>query len=241
MISFPLHNKQSNAFWILVRALRDFIENEGKGYLPLPGIIPDMTADTASYINLQNIYRAQAQQDSDIIFRRAQEYLKGLDMPSDLITENDARLFCREASTLHVLRGSKIADEYEKGSNSNKISDGLEMNETLMGFYVVLRALDRFVLENGSAPGEHQIETDTAWLKTHVSKLLSEWGISNLVSDDIIHEVCRYGGAEIHGISAFIGGCAAQEIIKIITKQYKPINNTLIYNGILSETSVFDL
>lgn len=232
---------QSNAFWILARALRDFLNNEGNGYLPLSGIIPDMTADTSSYINLQNIYRAQAQHDSDIIFRRAQGFLKELDMPSELITEKDALLFCREASSLNVLHGSKLADEYEKGHNSNKISDGLEMNEIMMGFYVVLRALDRFVLEHGSAPGEHQIETDTAWLKTQVSKLLNEWGITNSVSDDIVHEVCRYGGVEIHGISAFIGGCVAQEVIKIITKQYKPINNTFIYNGITSETAGFTL
>lgn len=232
---------QSNAFWILARALRDFIINEGNNFLPLPGIIPDMTADTSSYINLQNIYRAQAQHDSDIIFRRAQEFLKDLNMPSELITEKDTLLFCREAASLHVLRGSKIADEYEKGCNSNIISNGLEMNETMMGFYIVFRALDRFILEHGSAPGEHQIETDTAWLKTHVCKLLSEWGITNPVSDDIVHEVCRYGGVEVHGISAFIGGCVSQEVIKIITKQYKPINNTFIYNGITSETAVFTL
>lgn len=38
-----------------------------------------------------------------------------------------------------------------------------------------------------------------------------------------------------------IGGCVAQEIIKLITKQYIPINNTFIYNAITSETAVFNL
>lgn len=29
------------------------------------------------------------------------------------------------------------------------------------------------------------------------------------------------------------GGCVAQEIIKLITKQYKPVNNTFIYNAMI--------
>lgn len=47
--------KCSNTFWIMARSVKDFVENEGNGWLPLPGILPDMTAETASYINLQNM------------------------------------------------------------------------------------------------------------------------------------------------------------------------------------------
>lgn len=42
----------------------------------------------------------------------------------------------------------------------------------------------------------------------------------------------RYGGAELHTIGAFVGGVAAQEVIKIVTHQYVPFSNTYIYNGI---------
>jgi hypothetical protein len=42
---------------------------------------------------------------------------------------------------------------------------------------------------------------------------------------------CRYGAAELHTISSFIGGAAAQEAIKIITRQFVPFNNTYIYNA----------
>lgn len=47
--------KGSKSFWIMARAVKDFVENEGNGWLPLPGILPDMTAETAFYINLQNV------------------------------------------------------------------------------------------------------------------------------------------------------------------------------------------
>lgn len=36
--------------------MRDFIDNEGKGLLPLKGNLSDMTADTEKYIALQQMY-----------------------------------------------------------------------------------------------------------------------------------------------------------------------------------------
>lgn len=232
-------NKQSTPFWILARAVKDFVETEGKGWLPLPGVIPDMTADTASYINLQNIYRAQALHDADIVYRRAQQLLKELDKPSDTITEKDVKIICREAASLAVIRGTKISDEYDKGYRATSIARGLETPNTLVEHYVILRAMERFKTEYGSTPGESEVETDTARIKGIACRLLNEWGITAQISDDLAHELCRYGGHEVHSISAYVGGCVAHELIKLITKQYKPINNTFIYNAITSETDVY--
>lgn len=39
----------------------------------------------------------------------------------------------------------------------------------------------------------------------------------------------------------FPGGCIAQETIKFITGQYKPVNNTFIYDAITSSTATFSL
>lgn len=38
-----------------------------------------------------------------------------------------------------------------------------------------------------------------------ISKLLNEWGCGTLAKDDYVHEICRYGGAELHSVSSFIG------------------------------------
>lgn len=232
-------NKNSSPFWIMTRALRDFLEKEGNGYLPLPGIIPDMSAETSLYINLQNIYRAKALHDADSVFRRVQELLKELNKSSDWISESDVRLFCREAADLAVIRGTKISDEYEKGSKMTKIADELENPDSLMGHYVVLRAMERFQSEHGYTPGEVQIETDTARIKSQAGKLLNDWAINTQLNDDLYHEMCRYGGAEIHSISAFLGGCVAHELIKMVTRQFKPFNNTIIYDGITSQTATY--
>jgi amyloid beta precursor protein binding protein 1 len=54
----------------------------------------------------------------------------------------------------------------------------------------------------------------------------------------IAEEVARANGGELHNISAMTGGMVSQEVIKIITKQYIPIDNTCIFDGINSRTQV---
>ncbi|XP_017466889.1 PREDICTED: nedd8-activating enzyme E1 regulatory subunit [Rhagoletis zephyria] len=234
-------NKQSNPFWIMVKALKEFVENDNNGLLPLPGVLPDMTADTEPYITLQNIYRQQALNDADNVYRKCQKYLKELGLPEDTISEKTVRLFCREAAGLAVMRGTKISDENAKSSNVLSIVDDLEIQGTLSELYVALRAYERFVSECGNVPGECYVENDVKELKTVASKMLSDWGVHASISDDLIHEICRFGGSEIHSISAFVGGCVAQEVIKIVTKQYKPIDNSFLYNAITSETATLKL
>lgn len=54
-------------------------------------------------------------------------------------------------------------------------------------------------------------------------------------------EVARARGGELHNISALTGGMVSQEVIKIITKQYIPVDNTCIFDGIASRTQVLRL
>lgn len=201
-----------------------------------------MTASTEHYINLQNLYRAQARCDADRVYRHAQKHLAELMLPADFVTEKDVQLFTREVASVGLLRGTRIADEYGRSHKAASIAVELEMPNSLMGHYVVLRAMDRFRSEHGCDPGELYVEVDTARIKSIAAKLMAEWGFNAAVlSDDLAHELCRYGGAEIHSVSAFMGGCVAHELIKLITKQYRPIDNTFIYNAISSETAVFRL
>ena len=47
--------KEKNAFWIVARAIKEFVGKEGNGALPLRGSLPDMTSDSQRYIALQNV------------------------------------------------------------------------------------------------------------------------------------------------------------------------------------------
>lgn len=188
-----------------MRSVKDFIEQDNNGWNPLAGTIPDMTADTENYINLQNVYRQKALHDADLVYKRAQQHLRELNLPSELITDKEVKLFCREFSSIVSLKGTCIADEYEKPS-VNVIAGEIEgAPNSLMMIYIALRALDKFESEHGTSPGDIYVESDTARIKSIAYKFLSEWGITAPFSDEWAHELCRYGGAEIHTVSAFMG------------------------------------
>lgn len=74
-----------------------------------------------------------------------------------------------------------------------------------MEYYVAFRSFEKFQTEYGYIPGECSVETDIARFKTVAGKMLSDWGVHTPLSDDLVHELCRYGGAELHSVSAFIG------------------------------------
>ncbi|XP_014218170.1 NEDD8-activating enzyme E1 regulatory subunit [Copidosoma floridanum] len=228
-----LHAK-STTFWIIAKAIRDFMENEGNGLLPLKGALPDMISDTEKYVTIQQLYHKQAVADVEAVWRRTLQLLRQLGKSSDSINETDVKLYCRHADELRVQRGTSVADEYDpKLINANEIAQSLENSESLMVYYVALRGVEKFYTEYNAYPGEFDdhVEPDIVKLKACVSKLLGEWGLGALVKDDYIHELCRFGGAELHSVSSTIGGAAAHEIIKLITHQYKPINNTFIYDA----------
>lgn len=233
---------KSSSFWIIAKAVRDFVENEGNGLLPLKGTLPDMIADTEKYITLQQIYHKQALTDTEAVWRRTLQLLRQLGKPSDSISEKDVKLFCRHASNIHVERGTCIANEYDaKCFDTNNIVQNLENPESMMIYYVVLRGVEKFQAEYNSYPGEFddQVEPDIVKLKACITKLLSEWGCGSLAKDDYVHEFCRFGGSELHSVSAFLGGLAAQEVIKFVTNQYKPVHNTFIYDAVTSNSATF--
>jgi amyloid beta precursor protein binding protein 1 len=51
----------------------------------------------------------------------------------------------------------------------------------------------------------------------------------------------QMAGVEIHTTAALMGGIVAQEAIKIITHQYVPLQNTLLFDGIQSGSASFVL
>jgi len=224
-------------FWILAHALRDFVAKEDR--LPVSGVIPDMFSDSERFIKLQNIYREKAGQDAEIIQRKVHQVLESLGRPSDSISETEIRRFCRESRFLRIQRGSNLSDEF----SSNNFNLNLDDPESDGLYYLVLRAVDRYMTEFGTSPGltEADIELDIGRLKTITSAMLGQMGLNTAPQgiDEHIHEVCRYGGAELHSVAAFLGGCAAHECVKLLTGQYLPLDNLVLYNAVTGHVSSF--
>ena len=65
-------------------------------------------------------------------------------------------------------------------------------------------------------------------------------GADSIMDDKYSAEMVRFSDAKIHTVSAFLGGVASQEIIKILIKQYTIFNATLIYDGINGRVQTFE-
>lgn len=65
--------------------------------------------------------------------------------------------------------------------------------------------------------------------------------VGNARAAQVAQEVSRAAGGELHNVSAVTGGMVAQEVIKIVTKQYIPVDNTCIFDGIESRCQVLRL
>jgi amyloid beta precursor protein binding protein 1 len=62
---------------------------------------------------------------------------------------------------------------------------------------------------------------------------------NELIPSEILHEICRYGASEPHVIAAILGGTVAQEVIKLSTHQYIPVDNSLIFDGHSQQARTF--
>ncbi|KAE8608368.1 hypothetical protein XENTR_v10011485 [Xenopus tropicalis] len=235
---------QSTSFWILARAVKEFMTVEGKGNLPLRGTIPDMIADSDKFIKLQNIYREKAKKDASAVESCVSKLLQSVGRPPESISEREIRLFCRNCAFLRVVRCRSLEEEYGLDTaKKDDIVSLMENQDNEIVLYLMLRAVDRFQKQLGRYPGiyNYQIEGDIGKLKSCLNGLLQEYGLSLTVKDEYIQEFCRYGAAEPHTVASFLGGAAAQEAIKIITKQFVIFNNTFIYNAMLQTSATFQL
>lgn len=229
---------KASAFWLLARALREFVVNEGHGRLPVRGSIPDMTSTSSMYIDLSRVYQSRAQQDKEAIKNHLNQILLSLGKSCNYISEEEVSLFCRNSAFLRVLKYRSIEEELENPDGST-LSTHLENSESDVIYYVLVRAAEQFYGMYHFYPGDgvEGIEADVVKLKLITASLLQKWQLSAAsIHDDHVTEFCRYGAGEVHSVAAFVGGVAAQEVIKIITHQFVPLNNTLIYNAATAST-----
>ncbi|KAF2284952.1 hypothetical protein GH714_032989 [Hevea brasiliensis] len=205
----------------MLAALKEFIVNEGGGEAPLEGSIPDMTSSTELYVNLQKIYQAKAEADYLIIEQRVKNILKKIGRDPDGISKTMIKSFCKNARKLKVCRYRLLEDEFSNPSLpqlQKYLTD--EDYSVAMGFYILLRAVDRFTANYNSFPGQFdgEMDEDISRLKTTAVGLLSDLGCNGSpLTEDLINEMCRFGASELHAVAAFIGGVASQEVIKILS------------------------
>ena len=184
-------NRNSSPFWILLKALSDFVQEFG--VLPLSGVIPDMKADTESFICLQKIYHTKAKQDVEWIKNRAYQICDNLGISLDKVPTDLIQRFCKNSSSLNVIRTSCLSQEYTPSIEKSKLySNHLSDNDNHFVYYLLFRALDKFRAIHHRYPGDHHdnIDFDTASFRKCLNGILLDYGInSSLISDDYVQEM----------------------------------------------------
>lgn len=207
-------------FWVIAAAIRSFCGSHG--VLPLPGSLPDMKAKSADYVKLQSIYKNKARKDVAAVTESVRETERALGRKK-AIPDGEIEAFCKNAAHVKVLEGSLLPQlRIDDGDmeTSNRVRAELQNPDSRLPILLAF--------ENGG--------------RARLGEMIANNDESDLEElDNIYAEVDRVEGRELHNISSLTGGMVAQEAIKIITRQYVPVDNTCIYDGIKGSTLVLKL
>lgn len=211
-----------------------------------------MKAQSKVYIQLQGIYKAKALRDIAEVLETAR-----LASGGDTVDVGEVELFCKNAAFVKLIDAGGASDDrlatvvgkscFLSGLNTRLKQDpfvlicateeeiandanaeAMMMPLSLVPIYLALSATS----QNAQASSEEILKT--------ISDVVPDAN-SNERLVKASQEVARANGGELHNTSALTGGMVAQEMIKIITKQYIPVDNTCIFDGISSRCQVLRL
>jgi len=235
----------ASEFSALLRGLQKFM-SLNNGQVPHKGEIPDMVSTTAYFVEMQKLYEAKALQDKDQLKTYANEARAAHGLAP--VSEQVLSIFCKNVFDVtrcvrRSIYGESVSPNVEEMKNAMwDLSTPPEQTPILWHF--TLQAANQFYQENGRYPGQIagntekdlQPDIDQVWdiLQNMAVRLgmTEELIAAGLLGRAHAQEIVRYGAVEMHNISAIIGGISAQEVVKVVTHQYVPIDNTYIYNGI---------
>ncbi|KAG6015828.1 hypothetical protein E4U54_002884 [Claviceps lovelessii] len=214
-------------FWIISKAVQLFYQKHQE--LPLPGGLPDMKALSKVYIELQSIYRSKSRRDVDEVMNFIRTVPEG-----SRITREEVELFCKNARFIKLLQGSHNAP-----SNHEIIQKELASDEIMAGAgsQVSLSLVPIFLVLQTSALAPEASTEEVIELIANFAPELR--GNPRLLQ--VAREVSRSNCKELHNTAAVMGGMIAQEMIKVITRQYTPIENVCILDGIESRCQILRL
>lgn len=224
-------SQRDDYFWFLAHGLRRFKEETGE--MPLSGDIPDFTATTPMYLELQGIFAAKGAEDAASVQAFVAAALTAAGRPAEEATLASVRDVTKHAWQLNYIEYTTIAGDWGAGSTVDpsaltnttdydasyqpKWADGLL-------WYIALRAQLAAAAKGGDLGAAAAALLPAAG--SLALPLTAETVAPYLV------EVARGGGLEIVTTASIVGAVAAQECIKLIQNRRVPIQHTLVYDGL---------
>ncbi|EEA05399.1 thif family protein [Cryptosporidium muris RN66] len=229
---------------LILHAINLFYK-EYKRY-PVCEKLPDMTSCTSLYLKLQSIYKDQFAKDIDIIYTLICTKYQDINQ----ITKYEIKDLCDHLYTFVPVKYNNIYLSCDSNFNTltfkNELMeyDSVEnyKNQSLLAYYLILESRELFNQKYGRYP-KNSIED----LNEVINIIVTYLDKINLNIDifcpnkDLIKQVIGFETSQIQTTACFIGAIASQEIIKIITNKFVPLNNTLIWSGVSCKCSAFKL
>jgi len=245
---------EKGRFWLCAAALKKFYDTHGA--MPVAGSIPDMTSLPRYYLALQRVYQAKAQGDLGKFKACLQEVLTERGVAgADWMAKNEAEVvtFCKHANFLEVTKGKSFKAGLANYEAPEEFEWELHDPETSHLWYLGTRVIEEFRAEKGynagllteddssflSAEAKQRAVEELEWLKEKLNGYVSKSTPDKAADDRYVKELLRFADSKLHTVSAFLGGIASQEIIKILIKQYTTFNSTLVYDGIHGRCQVY--
>ncbi|KAF5381797.1 hypothetical protein D9615_005556 [Tricholomella constricta] len=195
----------SPPFFHLLSTLQKFTL-EPPHTLPLTSTLPDMKASTNHYIHLQKLYKARAEEEKA-------KFKSLLTIPID---DSVVDSFVKNSHALKVLRGSKWG---ALDADHTLLANAIASSPKQTAIHMSLSALSALnVKQPTTAPTVEALTAEAQALLPPGTTLPDEFS-------DAVGEIARAPTADLPNTAALLGGLVAQEVIKVITKQYVPINS----------------
>lgn len=210
-----------------------------------------MKAQSSIYVKLQSLYKAKARQDISDVMSIIRTINGG-----EQVNQAEVELFCRNAKFIKLVLGPEDAPSINSIVGTSKQETVVTLTGGLMSANNGIWYLENELLNDELAVAAGP-EIPTSLLPIYLALRASTFA-SRVSAEDIVEsvttsvpslsgnkrllqiaeEIIRSNLGEIHNTSAATGGIVAQEMIKLITKQYVPIDNTCIFDGIESRCQV---
>lgn len=248
-------NDIMKVFFIYCKSLQEYYE-ENNHTFPLVGNIPDMTADTQSYISLKKVYQTEAERHRAIMRKKLEAKLNELNFDgkeriSQMILNPDTE---KSVDIIDILNKNwpqmslfkyEIIDDYKINPDEYE-EDYQKVN---LKWYIISQASELFNEKHQRYPGTiKNFKEDIPLLKELVKSVFDSFKKANgenfpinEIEDNYVFEFCRMGKSIVPTCASIIGSIASQEIIKMITYQFETVNNMIVYDGINVTTSTLKI
>jgi amyloid beta precursor protein binding protein 1 len=223
-----------------------------------------MISDTETYITLKRMYEKKGQEDRKIAKEIALEVVSSINWPENDLKKdkvinffntfetdhNNVNYFdilCKNWPQVSLFVYSTLKEE-QVTPFPGDTSVYEEQDQRSFIWYLLVKAADIFHKKHSRYPGQcghSEFEKDIPLLKECLAEFFTEEKNqlinfeASLIKDDYLYEFCRFGNSRVPPVVSIIGSIASQEVIKLITYQFKTFDNTLIFDGIHSTVSLF--